>query len=88
MYQIQMDSHDISRGRGSMEQVLSHIEIPVCVLGIDSDVLYPLHEQEELARLMPNAELKIIHSGAGHDGFLLEQDQVAAHIKSFLYSHE
>ena len=83
-----MDSHDISRGRGSMEQVLSHVEIPVCVLGIDSDVLYPLHEQEELAQLMPNAELKIIHSGAGHDGFLLEQDQVAAHIKSFLYSHD
>ena len=47
-------------------------------MGIDSDVLYPLREQEELARYMPNAELKIIHSDAGHDGFLLEQDQVAA----------
>ena len=83
-----MDSHDVGRGRGTIEQVLSHVEIPVCVLGIDSDVLYPLHEQEELAKHMPNAELKIIHSDAGHDGFLLEQDQVAAHIKSFLYSHE
>ena len=47
-----------------------------------------LREQEELADSMPNAELKIIHSDAGHDGFLLEQDQVAAHIKSFLYSHD
>jgi len=84
----QMDSHDVGRGRGTIEQVLSHVEIPVCILGIDSDVLYPLREQEELARCMPHAELKIIHSDAGHDGFLLEQDQVAAHIKSFLYSHE
>eukprot|EP00571_Detonula_confervacea_P009399 CAMPEP_0172327640 /NCGR_PEP_ID=MMETSP1058-20130122/59934_1 /TAXON_ID=83371 /ORGANISM="Detonula confervacea, Strain CCMP 353" /LENGTH=530 /DNA_ID=CAMNT_0013044721 /DNA_START=642 /DNA_END=2234 /DNA_ORIENTATION=+ len=84
----QMDSHDIGRGRGSIEQVLSHVEIPVCVLGIDSDVLYPLREQEELVQSMPNAELKIIQSDAGHDGFLLEQDQVAAHIKSFLYSHD
>ena len=84
----QMDSHDIGRGRGPIEQVLSHVEIPVCVLGIDSDVLYPLREQEELAQWMPNAELKIIHSDAGHDGFLLEQDQVAAHIKSFLYTHD
>jgi len=84
----QMDSHDIGRGRGSIEHVLSHVEIPVCVMGIDSDVLYPLREQEELVRYMPNAELKIIHSDAGHDGFLLEQDQVAAHIKSFLYSHD
>ena len=57
-------------------------------MGIDTDVLYPLHEQEELARLMPHAELKVINSDAGHDGFLLEQDQVAAHIKSFLYSHD
>ena len=84
----QMDSHDIGRGRGTIEQVLSHVEIPVCVLGIDSDVLYPLREQEEMVKSMPNAELKIIHSDAGHDGFLLEQDQVAAHIKSFLYSHD
>eukprot|EP00579_Thalassiosira_antarctica_P006269 CAMPEP_0201901176 /NCGR_PEP_ID=MMETSP0902-20130614/53796_1 /ASSEMBLY_ACC=CAM_ASM_000551 /TAXON_ID=420261 /ORGANISM="Thalassiosira antarctica, Strain CCMP982" /LENGTH=560 /DNA_ID=CAMNT_0048435051 /DNA_START=652 /DNA_END=2334 /DNA_ORIENTATION=+ len=85
----QMDSHDIGRGRGgSIEQVLGHVEIPVCVLGIDSDVLYPLREQEELVRGMPHAELKIIHSDAGHDGFLLEQDQVAAHIKSFLYSYD
>lgn len=85
----QMDSHDIGRGRGGLaDNVLAHVEIPVCVLGIDSDVLYPLREQEELVRGMPNAELKIIHSDAGHDGFLLEQDQVAAHIKSFLYSYE
>jgi len=85
----QMDSHDVGRGRGgSIEEVLSHVEIPVCVLGIDSDVLYPLREQEELVRAMPHAELKIIHSDAGHDGFLLEQDQVAAHIKSFLYSYD
>jgi len=84
----QMDSHDIGRGRGSIEEVLNHVEIPVCVLGIDSDVLYPLREQEEMVQAMPNAELKIIHSDAGHDGFLLEQDQVAAHIKSFLYSHD
>eukprot|EP00584_Thalassiosira_punctigera_P009057 CAMPEP_0172528924 /NCGR_PEP_ID=MMETSP1067-20121228/3138_1 /TAXON_ID=265564 ORGANISM="Thalassiosira punctigera, Strain Tpunct2005C2" /NCGR_SAMPLE_ID=MMETSP1067 /ASSEMBLY_ACC=CAM_ASM_000444 /LENGTH=544 /DNA_ID=CAMNT_0013312903 /DNA_START=637 /DNA_END=2271 /DNA_ORIENTATION=+ len=86
----QMDSHDVGRGRGggSIEEVLAHVEIPVCVMGIDSDVLYPLREQEELVRGMPHAELKIIHSDAGHDGFLLEQDQVAAHIKSFLYSHD
>lgn len=84
----QMDSHDIARGRGSIENVLGFVEIPVCVLGIDSDVLYPLREQEELVQSMPNAELKIIHSDAGHDGFLLEQDQVASHIKSFLYSHD
>jgi homoserine O-acetyltransferase len=81
----QMDSHDVSRGRGgSVADVLSKVEIPACVLGIDSDVLYPLSEQEELADCIPNSELKVIHSDDGHDGFLLEQDQVARHIVDFL----
>jgi homoserine O-acetyltransferase len=81
----QMDSHDISRNKGdSVEEVLRSIEIPTCVLGIDSDVLYPLFEQEEIAENIPNSELKIIHSDDGHDGFLLEQDQVARHIIKFL----
>ncbi|KAG7355123.1 homoserine O-acetyltransferase [Nitzschia inconspicua] len=81
----QMDSHDIARSRGStLEEVLKRIEIPACVLGIDSDVLYPLAEQEYLAEHMPNSELKIIRSLDGHDGFLLEQDQVGHHIVDFL----
>lgn len=81
----QMDSHDIGRNRNdSAVDVLKKIEIPTRVLGIDSDVLYPLHEQEELAENIPGAELKIIHSEDGHDGFLLEQDQVGSHIVDFL----
>jgi homoserine O-acetyltransferase/O-succinyltransferase len=81
----QMDSHNIARARGSsVEEVLKQIEIPACVLGIDSDILYPLSEQEQLAEHMPDAELNIIHSLDGHDGFLLEQDQVGHHIIGFL----
>ncbi|KAL7581675.1 hypothetical protein ACA910_022222 [Epithemia clementina (nom. ined.)] len=84
----QMDSHDIARGRAeSDEPVLNSIEIPALVMGIDSDVLYPLHEQTHLADHMPNSVLKVIHSDEGHDGFLLEQDQVGGHIVEFLSSH-
>ena len=83
----QMDSHDIGRNRGgSAVEVLGKLEIPVCVLGIDSDVLYPMSEQEQLAENIPGAELRVIHSDDGHDGFLLEQDQVAAEIVDFLDS--
>ena len=83
----QMDTHDVGRNRGGKVEALSSVKIPAMVLGIDSDVLYPLHEQEELAALFPNGELRIIHSEAGHDGFLLEQDQVAANISDFLSAH-
>ena len=85
----QMDSHDVTRNRGStLEQVLGAVEIPALVLGIDSDVLYPISEQEQLAQLLPNAELRVIHSDDGHDGFLLEQDQVGMNIIDFLDHHD
>lgn len=84
----QMDTHDVGRNRGGKENALSSVKIPAKILGIDSDILYPMNEQEELAQLFPNGELAIIHSDAGHDGFLLEQDQVAEHISSFLTSHD
>ena len=82
----QMDSHSVTRGRSA--DILSRVEIPALILGIDSDILYPLSEQEELQRLLPQAQLKIIHSDDGHDGFLLEQDQVASQIVEFLDHHD
>lgn len=85
----QMDSHDVARGRGkSLKEVLSYVEIPAMVLGIDSDVLYPLWEQKEIVEMMPNSQLEVIRSDDGHDGFLLEQEQVAEHITRFLEEHE
>jgi homoserine O-acetyltransferase len=85
----QMDSHNVARGRGdSIDEVLSTVKIPALVMGIDSDVLYPLSQQKELASQLPNGELRIIASADGHDGFLLEQEQVARHITEFLDSHE
>lgn len=83
----QMDSHDVGRNRGGAKEALGSVHIPALVLGINSDVLYPIHEQDELASLFPNGELKVIKSNAGHDGFLLEQTQVADYISEFLSSH-
>jgi homoserine O-acetyltransferase/O-succinyltransferase len=87
----QMDSHDVARGRGSgstIDSVLAEVEIPGMVLGIDSDVLYPLSEQESMAKALRNGCLKVIHSDDGHDGFLLEQEQVGNHIINFLSLHD
>lgn len=81
----QMDSHDIARGRGdSLEQVLARVDIPALVMGIDSDVLYPIAEQEFLAKHLRKGTLKVISSPDGHDGFLLEQEQVGRNITAFL----
>jgi homoserine O-acetyltransferase/O-succinyltransferase len=66
---------------------LSRVTIPALVLGIDSDLLYPISEQHALAVALPRSTFHTIHSMDGHDGFLLEQDQVASHISTFLAEH-
>lgn len=74
-----MNSHDVGRGRGGVKAALAHIRAETVVAGIDSDRLYPLHQQQELADGIPNAgRLDVVTSDHGHDGFLLETDQVGA----------
>ena len=83
----QMDAHDVSRGRGDYDAVLRSIEQPALVIGIDSDVLYPLAEQEELADRLPNATLELIHAPHGHDSFLIEQDRLSELLTPWLDEH-
>ncbi len=77
-----MDTHDVSRGRGSFEEVLGSLDIPVLVIGISSDVLYPVHEQKELASLLGNGRYAELTSDNGHDAFLIEFDAIQALVKN------
>ena len=63
----------MERNRGGEELALSKLTQPGLVIGIDSDALYPIIEQQRLARYIKNAELHILRGDEGHDGFLLEQ---------------
>ncbi|KAI9009629.1 Alpha/Beta hydrolase protein [Gaertneriomyces semiglobifer] len=79
-----MDTHDVSRGRGEFYQILRSISQPTLVIGIESDGLFTIGEQRELAEHIPNAELVVITSPEGHDGFLLEFGEMNMHISSFI----
>ena len=79
-----LDTHDVTRGRGSLEDVLVQLPARALVIGIETDGLFMLSEQREIAAGIPNAELIVIHSQDGHDGFLLEFGQINAHILRFL----
>ncbi len=70
----QMDSHDVARGRGAYPDVLRQLKQPTLVVGIESDVLYSLPEQEELVNHIPHASLQLLPSIHGHDAFLIELD--------------
>lgn len=73
-----MDSHNLGRGRKSIENALTSIQAKALIIGIDSDVLFPLSEQEFIARHIPQAHYAAINSSFGHDGFLIEDDRISA----------
>ncbi|MES2795764.1 MAG: homoserine O-acetyltransferase [Bacteroidota bacterium] len=78
-----MDSHDVGRGRGEVKEVLQTIKAKTLVLGIESDVLFPINEQQFLAQHIPNARLEIIDSLYGHDGFLIENQLLTKVIRTW-----
>lgn len=81
-----MDSQNLARHRKPADQLLSEIAIPALVVGIDSDLLFPISEQKFIAKHLPNARLVTLSSRFGHDGFLVEYDQLTAAIAPFLAS--
>lgn len=73
-----MNRHDIGRGRGGVDAALALATVPTIVGGVDSDRLYPLRQQKEIARGLPQCQgLEVIQSRDGHDGFLTEADAVS-----------
>ena len=80
-----MNSHNVGRGRGGIEAALARVTAWTLVAGIDSDRLYPLHQQQQLADgILTSGPLEIVKSPHGHDGFLIEIDQVGELARSLL----
>jgi homoserine O-acetyltransferase len=79
-----MDGHDLARSRGRLEEVLASLSMPALCVGIDSDILYPAHEQQGIADGLPRGIYWEMHSLHGHDAFLIEYDQLGAAVSAFL----
>ncbi len=79
-----MDSHHVGRGRGSVEEALQQIKARALVIGIHTDVLFPIEEQERIALNIPNARLEVIDSYYGHDGFLVESPAIEKLVRPLL----
>jgi homoserine O-acetyltransferase len=78
-----MDTHDISQG-GDYKAVLESIKQPALIVAINSDILYPPTEQQEMADLIPRGELVSLKSIYGHDGFLIDTIQLNQLVIDFL----
>ncbi len=80
-----MNSHDIGFNRGGVVEALRAITIPVLVVSIDTDRLFPPRLQAEIADLVPQAKrLVTISSDFGHDGFLVESEAMSAAIRGII----
>lgn len=79
-----VDSHDLSRGRGSMAAALGSIKARCLVVSITSDILFPPSDHDEFRRYIPRVEYHEIASDYGHDGFLIEHEKLNRIITDFL----
>jgi len=80
-----MNHHDVGRGRGGLAAALGRVRCKMAIAGIDSDRLYPLYLQQEMAALLPGPpEVTVVHSLYGHDSFLIESEAVGAFIRAAL----
>jgi homoserine O-acetyltransferase len=79
-----MDSHHIGRHQVSIAEALGLIRSKTLVIGVNTDILFPINEQELIARYIPQADLKVIESEYGHDGFLIETKKLKQLLKKFL----
>lgn len=79
-----VDSHNLGRGRGKVEDVLKQIKAKSLVVAITSDILFPPSDHTIMVENIPNVEYHLIDSDFGHDGFLVEHKQLNDIILNFL----
>jgi len=83
-----LDTHNLGRDRGGLEQALSNIKFKALIIGVDSDNLIPPENQEFIAEHLPNASFQLISSDYGHDAFLVETEKIEPLIRAFYEQNE
>lgn len=81
-----MIRHDVGRRRGGYVRALQQISARTLVVAVDSDRLFPPAESHLIASHVPDAQLMMLSSPCGHDGFLVESAELAAALREFLAS--
>ncbi len=80
-----MLTHDLGRDRGGVEAALASITASTLVVAVDTDRLFPVSQSERIAAAVPNSgPVALIRSDYGHDGFLIEADQLGGIVTEFL----
>ncbi len=80
-------SHDVARGRGSLEEAVSRATAEFFIAAVDSDRLYFPAQSLHLARALPgDVPVHIIEAPIGHDGFLTEIGQLSGQLRGRFFA--
>ncbi len=79
-----LDSMNIGRHRGGIAEALAGISARCHVVCIDSDCIFPPERGREIVAMMPDADYHEISSAFGHDGFLIENEQLSAIMRPWI----
>lgn len=82
------DTHDVGRGRGGVERMLGQITASTILVGITSDIIFTPAEMRELQQQIPASRYFEIDSPFGHDGFLVEYEQLNHILYPFINSEQ
>ncbi|KAJ7230155.1 Alpha/Beta hydrolase protein [Mycena pura] len=95
-----LDTHDLARGRveapangvdadadadTALAETLARLPPRALVISIQSDGLFTPPEQALIATHIPESELVVIPSGEGHDGFLVELEEINHSVLGYLH---
>lgn len=78
-----LDTHDITRKRGDLRNVLSSLTSKTLCIGIEEDLLASPYLLKESCQLIPRGHFELIQSKFGHDGFLLETNKITELITNY-----
>ncbi|WP_422110464.1 homoserine O-acetyltransferase MetX [Cellulosimicrobium arenosum] len=81
---LSMLTHDLGRDRGGVAAALAAITARTLVVAVDTDRLFLPADCARIADGVPGAALRTLRSDYGHDGFLVEDDQLGPIISDFL----
>lgn len=83
-----MDLFDLGQGFATREAGVARVKCPTLVIGVESDMLFPVWQQRELADMLKAAGTPLTYvelaAPYGHDTFLIEVEAVGAPIREHL----
>ncbi|HEY0188223.1 MAG TPA: homoserine O-acetyltransferase [Cellulomonas sp.] len=82
-----MITHDLGRDRGGVEAALAGVTARTLVVAVDTDRLFLPAQSARIAAAVPGSgPVRTLHTPYGHDGFLIEHEQLGAMVRGLLAS--